>query len=96
MTKLIVAFCCFAKSPKSDKHIMAEMCDVLTRYTRLENYIRWSVCAFTAYGEFKYVENVVISELLIIRHAEGSGLYVTGVTVLHLPTFTNKNHEISE
>jgi hypothetical protein len=28
MTKLIVAFRCFAKSPKSDKLIMAEMCNV--------------------------------------------------------------------
>jgi hypothetical protein len=66
MTKLIVALRCFTKSPKSDKLIMAKMCDVLRRYTRLYNYIWWSVCAFTAYGEFKYVENVVISELLIM------------------------------
>jgi hypothetical protein len=64
MTKLIVAFRSFAKSPKSDKLIMAEMCAVvLIHYRRRCSHIRWSVCAFSVYGEFKYVENMVISEL---------------------------------
>jgi hypothetical protein len=54
------------------------------------------VCEFIAYVECKYVGNVVISELLIVCYAERNGLVVFRVTVLHLPTGTDKKHEKSE
>jgi hypothetical protein len=84
MTKLIVAFRSFEKSPKCDGLIMDEMCDVAEYNIEDEGNTLGGLCVrlvlMLKLNALGMVEIMVISEWRIVCYLDRSGLHLIKVT----------------